>query len=64
MSLSVACGYCVSGAPLRSDEFLVTLAALAFWPMTNFESQSTLLLIVKGGVRDESYLSKEEEEKG
>ena len=32
--------------PLRSEAFLVTLGALAFWPMTNLESQSALALLI------------------
>ena len=46
----------MSDSPLRSAEFLVTFGALAFWPMTSFESHSTLLLIVRGEVlvRDEA----------
>jgi hypothetical protein len=45
MSFGVACGHCVSDAPLRSAEFLATFGALAFWPMTVFESHSTLLIV-------------------
>jgi hypothetical protein len=49
MNIEAACGHCVSDAPLRSAAFLVTFGALAFWPMTVFESQSMVLIVREGG---------------